>query len=135
MGGQNNKNGGIKIMKEFIEFTECEMENYKNYRGKCKKYCEDLIKEDPSLRLVRGHYYCPLWGEQAHWWVEDKEGNIIDPTKDQFPSKGMGEYIEFSGIVYCEVCGKEMKEEEATWMSRFPVCNDNDWCARTLVGV
>jgi hypothetical protein len=67
------------------------IEDYLKYRGKCKEFCEALIKQDSTLTLVRGHYFCPLWSsDEQHWWCVDSAGRIIDPTKDQFPSKGIG---------------------------------------------
>jgi hypothetical protein len=47
----------------------------------------------PELIRVRGHYLCTLWGERDHWWLTTPEGEIIDPTAAQFPSKGHGEYL------------------------------------------
>lgn len=94
------------------------------FRGKCKKMSEELVEKDPSLRLVRGHYYCPIWGEQGHWWCEKKDGSIVDPTKDQFPSKGLGEYIEFNGIVECAQCEKQMNEEDVeNFDGRYAFCS------------
>lgn len=84
--------------------------DYAKYRGKCKEMSEALVAEDPALILVRGYYYCPAWGEQAHWWTKRPDGTIVDPTKNQFPSRGTGTYVEFDGIVRCAECGKEMKE-------------------------
>ena len=37
--------------------AEPEIDDYQRYRGKCKEMSEALIAADPSLRLVRGHYY------------------------------------------------------------------------------
>ena len=110
-----------------------EESDYIKYRGKCKEMSEALVKENPELRLVRGHYLCPSWGEQAHWWVEDKDGKIIDPTVRQFPSKGKGEYVEFNGIVYCAECGKEMKEAEASFESNYAFCSQK--CHMYFVGL
>ena len=110
-------------------------ENYKKYRGKCKEYCEALIEENPKLRMVRGYYYEPHWSrDEPHWWCVDKDGNIHDPTKLQFPSGGIaGFYREFSGLVYCEECGKEMQEKDASNVGNYPICSDR--CAMNLVGV
>jgi hypothetical protein len=73
-------------------------EGYRLYRGKCKQMSEESCKADPSMRLVRGHYLCPIWGvEEPHWWCERSDGTIFDPTKDQFPSRGMGLYTPFDG--------------------------------------
>jgi hypothetical protein len=90
------------------------MTDYEKFRGKCKPLSEQAVAADPTLRLVRGHYHCPDWGPQAHWWCERPDGTIVDPTVDQFPTKGVGaEYVEFSGMVECSECGKEVPEAEA----------------------
>lgn len=108
-------------------------EGYQKYRGRCKEYAEEACAKDPSLRLVRGHYYCPFWGEQEHWWCEKKDGTVIDPTKDQFPSKGLGTYVEFDGWCVCENCGREIREEDARFAGRYPCCSDE--CCLRLVGL
>ena len=33
-------------------------------------------------------------------------GSILDPTKDQFPWKGIGRYIEFDGMIECLNCAR-----------------------------
>lgn len=110
------------------------MTDYMKYRGKCKEYCEELINNNPNYRLVRGHYFCPIWNtEEPHWWCEDEEGNIIDPTKKQFDSKGIGIYTEFNGYVNCEYCGKEVAEEDIHMMGNYPCCSYE--CCGRLVGV
>ena len=108
--------------------------DYEKYRGKCKEMCEELVIKDPSLRLVRGHYFCPVWNtEEAHWWCVDIDGNIVDPTAKQFGSKGLGTYTEFDGNITCEECGKVVKEEEAIIMGNYAVCSNE--CAMSLVGL
>jgi hypothetical protein len=61
--------------------------------GNCKEYSEKMAEVFPELKVVRGHYYCHTWGERGHFWLVDKWGGIIDPTKAQFPSKGNGRYV------------------------------------------
>lgn len=100
-----------------------ELSDYQKYRGKCKEMSEALVVEDPTLVLVRGHYHCPIWGEQAHWWARRPDGTVVDPTKDQFPSRGIGEYVEFDGRVACSNCGKEVLEEEADVEGRYAFCS------------
>jgi hypothetical protein len=98
--------------------------NYLKYRGKCKEFCDELVAKDPTLTLVRGHYWCPIWNsEEQHWWCKDQEGNIVDPTKLQFPSVGCGIYTEFNGIVTCSECGKEIPEEEADIQGNYIFCS------------
>lgn len=110
-----------------------ESTNYRKYRGKCKEMSEALVAENPGFRLVRGHYDCPMWGMQVHWWCEDAEGVVHDPTKLQFPSRGIGEYIEFDGWTSCENCGKKIHEDEGKPMGRFLCCSDT--CCMKLVGL
>lgn len=107
--------------------------DYEKYRGKCKEMSESLVASDPSLTLIRGHYLCPFWGEQPHWWTKTVDGTINDPTKDQFPSKGRGEYVEFDGNVNCSNCGKTMKEEEADIDGNYAFCSYD--CHARFVGL
>lgn len=115
------------------EFSGPTGENYAKYRGKCKQFCEDLIKEDPTLTLVRGWYQCPVWGDQEHWWCKKPDGTVVDPTILQFPQPAIGVYKEFTGMCPCEVCGTETPEEETIFMGRYPCCSDT--CAKRLVGL
>lgn len=85
--------------------------NYLKFRGKCKEFCEQAVSEDPSLTIVRGHYFCPLWNtDEPHWWCVQKDGTIYDPTRLQFPSAGKGIYTSFNGMLECAECGKEFPE-------------------------
>ena len=108
--------------------------DYMKYRGKCKEFCEEILNKNPSLKLVRGHYYCPIWNtNEPHWWLKDKDGNIIDPTAKQFGSKGAGEYVEFNGLVNCSECNKEMQEHEASYESNYIFCSTK--CQMIFVGL
>jgi hypothetical protein len=107
--------------------------DYIKYRGKCKEMSEELCQSNPKLTLVRGHYDCPIWGMQPHWWTKDKDGSIVDPTVKQFPSGGVGEYIPFDGKVDCSECGKQMSEEEADFESNYAFCSTK--CHMRFVGL
>lgn len=107
--------------------------DYLNYRGKCREFSEQLCVENPEFKLIRGYYHCPFWGKQPHWWCVDNNGTIIDPTKSQFPSKGIGEYEEFDGIVSCSNCGKEGKEEDFEYESNYAFCSAS--CHLRFVGL
>ena len=103
--------------------------NYIKYRGKCKEACEELVAKDPSLTMVRGHYWCPIWNsDEPHWWCVDPEGNVVDPTKLQFPSVGAGYYTPFSGYINCESCGAGVVEEEAY------IVGNHTYCGYTCYG-
>lgn len=130
--GMNELFHDMAVEQEMERATQQDSD-YEKYRGKCKEMSEALVAVDPSLTLVRGHYHCPFWGEQAHWWCKRADGTILDPTKDQFPSKGNGDYVEFSGMVHCSECNKEMKEEEASYESNYCFCSYE--CHGRFVGV
>jgi len=66
--------------------------DYSKAYGKCEKICKEMKEVFPELKLIRGHYYCIVWGERQHWWLEAEDGKVIDPTAIQFPSKGTGVY-------------------------------------------
>lgn len=90
--------------------------------GRCKEWAERMKEEHPELRVVRGHYICPIWGKRGHWWCESPAGGVVDPTATQFPSRGIGEYVEFkdsdpvpTGL--CPECGEEVFDGE-TFCSR-----------------
>lgn len=108
--------------------------DYTKYRGKCKEMSEEACFHDPTLTLVRGFYYCPIWNsEQPHWWTERTDGSIFDPTAKQFPSAGKGIYTPFNGLVHCSNCGKELKEEDASFDSNYVFCSYK--CHGIFVGV
>ncbi len=60
--------------------------------GKCAEITRAMAGAFPELTRVRGHYYCPSWGERSHWWLVGADGQVVDPTAGQFPSKGRGHY-------------------------------------------
>lgn len=70
-----------------------------------------------ELVRVRGHYHCPLWGEREHWWLYDPDGNVVDPTAAQFPSRGEGHYEQWdearpepTGM--CPECGEYVYKDQ-----------------------
>jgi hypothetical protein len=104
--------------------TAEQISDYLKYRGKCKEMSEELCASDPTLRLVRGYYHCPIWGKQQHWWTEKPDGTVVDPTVKQFPSAGLGDYEEFDGNVECEFCGNVRHIGEAYMVDHHVYCSD-----------
>lgn len=111
-----------------------QMTNYKLYRGRCKELSEQAVRDDPSLKLVRGHYFCPIWNtDEPHWWTTRPDGSIHDPSKLQFPSAGLGVYTPFSGRLACAECGTEVEEKDARVEGRYGFCSTR--CAMRFVGL
>ncbi len=80
------------MLKKYREWIS---ENVQNAYGKCAEVTNEMAVAFPELVRVRGHYYCWVWGERSHWWLVDENGSIVDPTAEQFPSKGNGEYVQW----------------------------------------
>lgn len=100
---------GNAMKKEYKDWIESNVEG--NGYGKCAEVTSAMAEAFPELTRVRGHYYCIRWGERAHWWLKTSDGEIVDPTASQFPTKGRGHYQEWdesneepTGI--CPECGK-----------------------------
>ena len=78
--------------------------------GKCQEYCDTMGEIFPELIQKRGFYHDVIWGRRMHFWMETPEGDIIDPTVVQFPTKGSGEYEALEGdalpIGRCMNCGE-----------------------------
>ena len=109
-------------------------EGYKLYRGRCRELAEAACRDDPTLTLVRGHYFCPIWNSlEQHWWCVKPDGKIVDPTSRQFPSAGLGYYEPFDGMVDCSQCGKAVLEENASIDGRYAFCSD--LCHGRFVGI
>jgi len=107
--------------------------DYRKFRGKCKEFVDQAVKDDPSLTAVRGHYYCPMWGKQAHWWCVRPDGTVYDPTVAQFPRPHIGEYVPFDGTVECAECGRVVGENFAKIDGRYAFCSYE--CNAKFVGV
>ncbi len=78
-----------------VEHSNWIADNVTETFGRCAEVSLLMMRSFPELKRVRGHYYCAIWGERTHWWLVDEDGSIVDPTADQFPSKGMGVYDEW----------------------------------------
>jgi hypothetical protein len=78
-----------------MTYAEWMEKNVTDPYGTCREVTREMVKAFPHLRRVRGHYHCFSWGDREHWWCEDEHGNVIDPTRKQFPSRGCGTYTEW----------------------------------------
>jgi hypothetical protein len=109
-------------------------DDYMKFRGRCKELAEAEIAKDPTLTLVRGHYECPIWGLQQHWWTIRPDGTVFDPSARQFPSGGMGLYLPFDGTLSCANCGQDITEDDAWRLEgRYGYCSYT--CYGQFVGV
>ncbi len=58
---------------------------YWQITGKCEEECKKMKEKFPELEMIRGFFFCVHWGKREHWWLE-LEGEIIDPTRTQYPT-------------------------------------------------
>ena len=82
----------MKMEEKYLNWIN---ENVYESYGKCTDVTLQMSKVFPELKRIRGFYYCPIFGKREHWWLVDIYGNIVDPTKKQFPSGGVGVYEEW----------------------------------------
>ena len=76
--------------------------------GQCEEITKRMAGAFPELQRQRGHYVCPSTGRQPHWWLVTPDGTVLDRTKDQFPSRGLGAYELYEGpepTGTCLTCG------------------------------
>lgn len=117
------------------QLENCSQQNVFDYQlsGRCQEFAKFAVEQDSSLTLTRGWYNCPRWGKQQHWWTTRQDGSVYDPTANQFPSLGEGEYIPFTGWLECDECGKSIREEDATFYGKYILCTGI--CFGKFVGV
>jgi hypothetical protein len=112
-------------------------QGYRLLAGKCRLICSAIATTDASSRwrLARGTYWCPMWNcKRDHWWLVSPDGVIYDPTRDQFPSRGSGEYDELDvNNIECGQCGKCGKETDMIQNGNYLFCSDA--CAMYFVGL
>lgn len=99
----------------------------------CAQFTRVMAERFPDLQRVAGFYFAPdseaSHGE--HWWLEAKDGAIVDPTADQFPSQGRGRYVRYDPKQHtvvkgsCMCCGMPLVSR----MGHYP-CSES--CDREL---
>lgn len=55
-----------------------------NVYGCCQEAAEEMRREFPELVEVRGYVHCS-WGKRGHFWLKTPGGEVVDPTRSQFP--------------------------------------------------
>ena len=80
--------------------------------GACGSFTRVFAERVPELTRVPGFYISPAGHSHGeHWWLVDAAGNIVDPTADQFPSQGTGNYVPYDPTKHlvakgrCRNCG------------------------------
>lgn len=99
--------------------------------GLCHHYSDEMRKDFPELILVRGYYFCLIEGKHPHWWLRTEDGVIVDPTANQFESKGEGRYEPIpedapEPVGKCRNCDQLFYE-----MEYHPLCSDMCYVAYT----
>jgi hypothetical protein len=98
--------------------------------AKCAAWTAEMVAEFPELKRVRGHVE-HSHGRIPHWWCENSEGEIVDPTVAQFEGVAIfaywphedgapeptgkclncGEYVYAPRLSSCsETCDRELQE-------------------------
>ena len=88
-------------------------------QGRCREFSEALCCQFPELIMIRGHVKWAFNEEDRirypegypHWWCEDENGVVYDPTCPQFVLVTGLEYIPWDNSLdeptgKCPNCGK-----------------------------
>ena len=78
--------------EEALEAAHKKFGGPENTSGKCYTYSMFIKNLVPELTMVCGDYITQDGFHNGHWWLEDKEGKIYDPTENQFNCPGRGTY-------------------------------------------
>lgn len=76
--------------------------NGRSGRGLCSVMSKTMAEEFPELKVVRG-----FASGQEHVWCVTPEGEIVDPTVDQFPTTPVyepfqpGDRVKVGRCMYC----------------------------------
>lgn len=112
------------MKKEYTKWIKSNYPTSKESYGMCHVACKKMKKEFPELKMVRGWYYEPIWDEdREHWWLKATNGRIVDPTAQQFPTKGTSYYKEFIEGFDKEPTGKCMNCGEYCYDGRTHSCS------------
>ena len=98
--------------------------------GNCFSVTLNMQEAFPELRQVSGFYFDALWGRRTHWWLQTQDGQVVDPTARQFPTKGSGEYQEVvdtseipTGV--CKHCGCDVYNHDTFCSERCEAATAN----------
>ena len=84
-------------------------------RGRCQSFVKEFIARFPELTAVPGHCGTEGWWNE-HWWCVDRDGNVVDPTNDQFGSNLEYEPLSTGRIPYkigrCMQCGVDIMSDD-----------------------
>jgi hypothetical protein len=123
------------VEAKYVEWVEQRVEaDYQGeawrMMGQCRQEAEKMGEAFPELRVVKGHV--TVWREilqpqrTAHWWCVAVEGEIVDPTRGQYPwpVTDYEQYVEGDPVRLgkCANCGDEIWGDPA--VSHPTVCSD-----------
>jgi hypothetical protein len=74
-----------EMKPEYLAWIKANV-NPKACAGTCQSVVRKMVAAFPELRRVPGYFGT----FHQHWWVEDVDGRVIDPTRYQFPDEGKG---------------------------------------------
>ncbi len=83
---------------------------------KCAEWTQDMLQDFPELKRVRGEVTLSSLMTREHWWLEDPEGNVVDPTAAQFKQPYYG------GASILVYCARDESQPEPTGMC--PNCGE-----------
>lgn len=78
-------------MNKYEEWIQKLLASGAEIHGMCNSICELMRKDFPELEM-HGGYVITALGTDVHFWLEDPDGNIVDPTEEQFGLLSIDDY-------------------------------------------
>jgi len=78
----------------------------KDCAGRCEEFAFAMAKAFRSLTVRYGHYVHSYGTAEVHFWCEDADGSVVDPTASQFPPGGSYRRGRIGGRLVRALCAK-----------------------------
>lgn len=99
--------------KKYQSWIDANYPTQESAYGQCRKAVQKMIEAFSELREVKGHAETD-WGQRQHFWCETPEGDVVDPTRKQYPGGRVYAYEEANEdtlvvVGPCAHCGEGIR--------------------------
>ncbi len=94
-------------------------------RGKCREATNKMVASFPELRQAAGFVHI-TWGREQHFWCVTPDGEIVDPTLEQFQGQLLS---------YEELDLNDPKTRKKVPTGRCMDCGDDVYEGRTFCNI
>lgn len=118
------------MLKKYTDWIAKHVPDAATATRQCSSVSRKMLEAFPELVRVRGHYHCPYTGEHPHWWLKTADGEVIDPTQQQFQS----DFGEQFPARYVEI-DESLPQPTGKCPNCGGYCYDNKFCCSDVCSV